>query len=73
MANPKVSIIITAVRLGAFIKEAIPHYENLEYGNFEIIIVVNEENFIEQKLSEKLDIKIIPGPKRPGEKRGQGV
>lgn len=73
MTNPKVSIIITAVRLGEFIKEAIPYYEKLEYDNFEVIVVVNEENFIEERLSDKLDLKIIPGPKKPAEKREKGV
>ncbi|MGC8870970.1 MAG: glycosyltransferase [Brevinematia bacterium] len=73
MSNfPKVSIIIPAVRLGDFIREAIPHYEKLDYDNFEVIIVVNEENFVDEKFSDKLSIKVIPGPLKLGEKRDKG-
>ncbi len=73
MNQPKVSIIIPAVRIGKYIEEAIKHYENLEYDNFEIIIVVSEENFTDKKLSDKIDIKIVPGPRKLSAKRDIGV
>lgn len=70
--NKKVSIIIPLPKINKYILEAIPYYENLEYKNFEIIILPDEEENI--KLSDKLDIKIIKSGKvGPAEKRDLGA
>lgn len=72
MNYPKVSVIIPAIRLGEYIKEAIKYYEELDYPDFEIIIVVNEENFSEETLSKTLDIKLVKGPRSLSAKRDIG-
>lgn len=73
MEYPKVSIIVPAVRIGSYIREAIKYYEELDYPNFEIIVIVNEENFSNEKLSDRLNIKLIKGPRKPAMKRDLGV
>ncbi|MCX8096158.1 MAG: glycosyltransferase [Spirochaetes bacterium] len=73
MNEPKVSIIIPTLRIGKMLREAIPHYEKLDYSNFEIIIVVSREYYAEEHLSDKLRIRIIPGPLAINEKVQVGV
>jgi GT2 family glycosyltransferase len=67
-----VSIIIPLKQFNDYIREAIVHYERLEYKNFELIILPDKEE--KETLSDKLDIKVIPtGPVGPAEKRDLGA
>jgi GT2 family glycosyltransferase len=70
---PKVSIVIPLPKIGHFVKEAIPHYEKLDYPNFEIIILPDEDKVSYEKLSDKLDIRIVPSPANLGKKRDVGA
>jgi GT2 family glycosyltransferase len=72
MSAKKVTIIIPLPRFNDYIREAVAYYEILDYENFEIIILPDEAE--SEKLSEKLDIKIIPSGKvGPAEKRDLGA
>jgi len=67
--NPKVSIIIAVGVPGKYLEECIAHCLRLDYPDFEIIVLPDEE-------WEPPDIKIrvIPtGKVRPAEKRDRGV
>lgn len=67
-----VSIIIPLKKFNNYIKEAIPYYESLEYKNFELIILPDNEE--KEILSDKLNIKVIPtGSVGPAEKRDIGA
>ncbi len=72
MEYPLVSIIIPLKSFNEYIKEAVKHYEELLYPDFEIIILPDHEE--SEKLSNKLNIRIIPtGPIGPAEKRDIGA
>ncbi|MFC1560923.1 glycosyltransferase [Candidatus Latescibacterota bacterium] len=67
--NPKVSIIIAVGVPGTYLEECIAHCFQLDYPDFEIIVLPDEE-------WEKHDMKIrvIPtGRVKPAEKRDKGV
>lgn len=72
MKTPGVSIIIPLKRFTPYIREAIKYYEELDYSNFEIIILPDEKE--EEVLSKKLEIRIIQtGNVGPAEKRDIGA
>lgn len=73
MTYPKVSIVIALPKINRYILEAIPYYENLDYPDFEIIVLPDEDKFEDAKLSDKLNIRLVPSPDHPGQKRDLGA
>lgn len=72
MGLPFVSVIIPLKAFNHYIREAIQHYERLDYPTFEIIILPDGEE--KEILSKKLDVRVIPsGPVGPAEKRDMGA
>jgi cellulose synthase/poly-beta-1,6-N-acetylglucosamine synthase-like glycosyltransferase len=63
-----VSIIIPCIRIDDYTRQCIDHCKQLDYGNYEIILLPDVE-------SDKVDgVKVIPtGPVSPGAKRNIGV
>jgi cellulose synthase/poly-beta-1,6-N-acetylglucosamine synthase-like glycosyltransferase len=62
-----VSIIIPCIAIDEYVKECIKHCNQLEYGNYEIILLPDA-------LEKVKGVKVIPtGPVTPGKKRNIGV
>ncbi len=67
-----ISVIIPLKSINDYIREAIFHYEQLDYKNFELIILPDKDDKV--SLSDKLKITIIPtGEIGPAEKRDIGA
>jgi len=67
-----ISVIIPLKQFNNYIREAIKYYENLNYLNFELIILPDKEE--KEVLSKKLNIKVIAtGEIGPAEKRDIGA
>lgn len=69
----KVSIIVPLPAFNDYIREAIPYYENLDYPDFELIILPDEDET--EVLSTKIkNLRIIvSGKVGPAEKRDRGA
>ncbi len=68
----KFSIIIPSRTVNDFLKENIRHLKELNYKNFEVILVLDEED--KENIVNDLRFKVIAaGPKGPGEKRNIGA
>ena len=71
MYQPKVSIIIPVKEINDYIREAIPHYKDLEYNDFEVLIFPDEKT---DEIFTFDKVKIIPSGKvGPAEKRDMAL
>ena len=66
--NPSVSIIIPCKEIDDYLKECVKHCKQLDYGNYEIIIL--PDNALEKVEGVKV---ISTGPVTPGAKRNMGI
>lgn len=70
--NKKVSIVIPVPYFNDYIHESIKYYKDLDYENYEIIILPDEPT--DEVLSKNVNIRVIPSGKvGPAEKRDMGV
>jgi len=70
--TPRFSIIITARKTNDYLIESVEHIKNLNYPNFEAIIILDELAGADFVRDERFKF-IIPGEKGPGEKRNMGA
>lgn len=71
MSQPKVSIIIPVKAINDYIREAIPHHMELEYDNYEVIIIPDEAT---DEVFPYDNVRIIPSGKvGPAEKRDMAL
>ncbi|MFC1622721.1 glycosyltransferase [Patescibacteria group bacterium] len=70
-----ISIIIPCKKLNSHLQESLKYISNLEYTNFEVIVLPDEKFFCHPEQSEgSLNFKIIPtGAIKPGAKRNIGA
>lgn len=75
--HPMVSVIIPVLKINNFLKESIPIILNLDYDNYEIIVLPNElsneDNRIVQKWGPKVRVITTEKINRPAEKRDIGA
>ena len=73
--QPEFSVIVTERRLNKDLRECLAHLSKLDYPYFEVIVLVDEINEVEEKklnLGDKFRF-IAVGNKGPGEKRNIGA
>lgn len=71
MSQPKVSIIIPVKAINDYIREAVPHHMELEYDNYEVIIIPDDPT---DETFPYDNVKIIPSGKvGPAEKRDMAL
>lgn len=71
MSQPKVSIIIPVKAINDYIREAVPHHMELEYDNYEVIIIPDDPT---DETFPYDNVRIIPSGKvGPAEKRDMAL
>ena len=70
----KFSIIIPTRRVNSYLRESLTNLKKLAYDNFEVIIVLDEEDIEFSKKNSSAKFKFLAvGSKSPGEKRNIGA